>query len=48
MRYIRPVYKALYGSRMGRDLARRTFNECRGFYHPIAQKLAAQDVGLTL
>ena len=54
MKYCRAIYKALV--RVAPELARRTFVENRGFYHPIAASLiekvsfaqapTLQDIGL--
>jgi leukotriene-A4 hydrolase len=46
MKYLRPLYRALFRSNMGRDLALKTFSEVRASYHPIAQKMVAADLGL--
>jgi leukotriene-A4 hydrolase len=42
----RPLYRALYKSKMGRQLALDTFAAHRASYHPIAQKMVAADLGL--
>lgn len=47
MKYLRPLYRALYRSKMGKELARTTFEEARASYHPIAQKMVAADLGLS-
>ncbi|KAK3270653.1 leukotriene A-4 hydrolase, variant 2 [Cymbomonas tetramitiformis] len=46
MKYIRPLYRALFNSQMGRKTALDTFTKHQGIYHPIAQKMVAQDLGL--
>lgn len=47
MKYLRPLYRALYRSKMGRQLALDTFQAARASYHPIAQKMVAADLGLS-
>jgi len=44
MKFIRPLYKALYQSEMGKDLAVTTFLEHKDFYHPIGAKMVASDL----
>lgn len=44
MKFLRPLYKALYKSKMGRDIAVQTFQEFRQTYHPIAAKMVAADL----
>ncbi len=46
MKYLRPLYRSLYRSKMGRALALSTFEEVRASYHPIASKMVAADLGL--
>ncbi|GAX73644.1 hypothetical protein CEUSTIGMA_g1095.t1 [Chlamydomonas eustigma] len=46
MKYLRPLFRALFRSKMGKDLALQTFSEARASYHPIAQKMVAADLGL--
>eukprot|EP00934_Nitzschia_sp_Nitz4_P004400 Nitzschia sp. Nitz4//scaffold58_size112336//97116//99041//NITZ4_004049-RA/size112336-processed-gene-0.94-mRNA-1//-1//CDS//3329555037//4390//frame0 len=46
MKYTRPLYKALYKSKMGRELAKSTFLAHKDVYHPICTKMVAQDLGL--
>jgi len=46
MKYVRPLYRALFNSRVGRDLAVPTFLDHRHFYHPIAAKMVATDLGV--
>jgi leukotriene-A4 hydrolase len=46
MKFLRPLYRALFRSKMGRQLALDTFQEARASYHPIAAKMVAQDLGL--
>lgn len=49
MKFVRPLYRALHQSKMGREtnVAVETFLEHRDFYHPIAAKMVALDLGLT-
>lgn len=44
MKFLRPLYKALYRSKMGKDIAVQTFQESRQSYHPIAAKMVAADL----
>ena len=44
MKFTRPLYRALYKSRMGREIAVSTFLEHQDFYHPICVKMVAQDL----
>lgn len=44
MKFTRPLYRALYKSRMGRELAVSTFLANKDFYHPICVKMVAQDL----
>ena len=44
MKFTRPIYKALYKSRMGKALAVSTFLENKDVYHPICSKMVAQDL----
>ena len=46
MKYLRPLYRALYRSKMGRELALGTFAAARASYHPIAQKMVGADLGV--
>lgn len=39
LKYLRPLYKALFEHDSSRDEARRLFNRCRARYHPIAQNV---------
>ncbi len=38
-RYLRPLYRALFKSEMGRQAALDTFKACADSYHPIARKV---------
>lgn len=44
MKFTRPLYRALYKSRMGRQVAVSTFLANKDFYHPICVKMVAQDL----
>lgn len=44
MKFLRPLYKALYRSKMGKSIAVQTFQESRQSYHPIAAKMVAADL----
>jgi len=46
MKYVRPLYRSLFKSQKGRDLAVATFKEHRGSYHNIASKMIAKDLEL--
>jgi len=46
MKYLRPLYRALYRSKMGRETALSTFTAAKASYHPIAQKMLSVDLGL--
>ena len=46
MKFVRPLYRALYKSDMGKDIAVKTFLENREFYHPIAAKMVATDMSV--
>mmetsp|Transcript_3578 Transcript_3578/g.8032 ORF Transcript_3578/g.8032 Transcript_3578/m.8032 type:complete len:431 (+) Transcript_3578:381-1673(+) len=47
MKFVRPLYRALFHSEMGRDIAVSTFLENKDFYHPIAAKMVASDLDTT-
>lgn len=47
MKFVRPLYKLLYKSEMGRDLAVATFLQHKDFYHPICAKMVAIDLKVT-
>ncbi len=47
MKYCRPLYRALYASKMGKSAAVKAFKENSDFYHAIAAKMIAQDLGLS-
>ncbi|KAL3925632.1 MAG: hypothetical protein SGILL_000283 [Bacillariaceae sp.] len=44
MKFVRPLYRSLYRSDFGRDLAVKTFLNNADFYHPIASKMIANDL----
>ena len=44
--YVRPLYRALFKSKAGRQAALDTFEEAAGRYHPIARKMVAADLGV--
>jgi leukotriene-A4 hydrolase len=44
MKFTRPLYRALYKSKMGKDLAVTTFLKHKDFYHPICSKMVALDL----
>lgn len=44
MKFIRPLYRALFASRIGRQTALDTFAEWKANYHPIAAKMLAHDL----
>lgn len=46
MKYIRPLYKELYAREESKELAVKTFQDHRNFYHPIAAALIAKDLHL--
>lgn len=45
--YRRPLYRAMFKSKMGKQLAVDTFLKHRPGYHPIAQKMVAADLGIS-
>jgi len=44
MKYIRPLYRSLFASKMGKDIAVSTFLANKESYHPIAAKMVATDL----
>lgn len=46
MKYVRPLYRALYASKMGKKLAVIAFLQNKDFYHPICAKMIASDLKL--
>jgi len=47
MKYVRPLYRALYASKMGKSMATYTFLTNKDFYHPICAKMIASDLMLS-
>ncbi|KAL6763643.1 peptidase family M1-domain-containing protein [Haematococcus lacustris] len=47
MKYLRPLYRAMFKSKMGKQLAVDTFLKHKPGYHPIAQKMVAADLGIS-
>jgi leukotriene-A4 hydrolase len=39
-------FRALYKCKNGKELARKTFNEHKDFYHPICGAMVAKDLGV--
>lgn len=48
MKFTRPLYKALYRSNMGSELAVETFLKHKEMYHPICTKMVASDLSVSL
>jgi leukotriene-A4 hydrolase len=46
MKFVRPLYKALYKSKMGRRAALAQFQRVSMSYHPICEKMVASDLKL--
>jgi leukotriene-A4 hydrolase len=46
MKFVRPLYKALYKSKMGRRAALDQFQRVSMSYHPICEKMVASDLKL--
>lgn len=44
MKFVRPLFRALYESKMGIDLALDAFLQNKDFYHPICAKMIAMDL----
>ena len=44
MKFVRPLYRELFASSIGRKTALDTFAEWKTNYHPIASKMLAQDL----
>ena len=47
MKFVRPLFRALHESEMGRELAVDAFLKNKDFYHPICAKMIASDLKLT-
>jgi len=48
MKYIRPLYRSLYRSKIGKEIAIDTFLEHKDIYHPIATKMIATDLKVAI
>eukprot|EP00993_Chasmostoma_nieuportense_P005751 NODE_636_length_1991_cov_12.186695_g589_i0.p1 GENE.NODE_636_length_1991_cov_12.186695_g589_i0~~NODE_636_length_1991_cov_12.186695_g589_i0.p1 ORF type:complete len:631 (-),score=194.54 NODE_636_length_1991_cov_12.186695_g589_i0:97-1929(-) len=48
MKFIRPTFRALHASQMGKTLAVKVFREKQTTYHSIAAKMCAKDLGVEL
>jgi leukotriene-A4 hydrolase len=46
MKFTRPLYRQLYKSAAGRELALATFQKHKGIYHSICAKMVAKDLQL--
>ncbi len=44
MKYVRPLYRKLYRSKIGKGIAIDTFLQHKDIYHPIAAKMIANDL----
>ncbi|CAJ1911553.1 unnamed protein product [Cylindrotheca closterium] len=44
MKFVRPLYRALFKTKMGKKLAVDTFLKNKDFYHPIGVKMVAADL----
>lgn len=44
MKFVRPLYRSLFQSKIGKELAVSTFTKNIDFYHPIAAKMIATDL----
>ncbi|KAJ3057231.1 Leukotriene A-4 hydrolase [Rhizophlyctis rosea] len=47
MKFVRPLYRQLNKCKNGSELAKKTFQEHRAFYHPICAAMVAKDLGLS-
>lgn len=47
MKFVRPLYRALYQSKMGKEIALAAFVRNKDFYHPICAKMIASDLQMT-
>lgn len=47
MKFVRPLFRSLGASKMGKDSALRLFQEVADTYHPIARKVVSADLGLS-
>ena len=48
MKFVRPLYKSLFRSKMGKDIAVSTFLAHKDIYHPIASKMIAIDLKVAM
>ena len=48
IQFVRPLYRSLHNSKVGDTVARETFEANYEMYHPIAQKMVANDLGVNL
>ena len=46
MKFLRPLYRAMFKSSCGKQLALDTFSRLRDGYHPIASKMLSSDLGV--
>uniref|UniRef100_A0A7S2TWP0 Peptidase M1 leukotriene A4 hydrolase/aminopeptidase C-terminal domain-containing protein n=1 Tax=Lotharella oceanica TaxID=641309 RepID=A0A7S2TWP0_9EUKA len=46
MKFVRPLYRLLFASKLGKKMAVETFQAKRQVYHSIAAKMVAKDLGL--
>jgi len=44
MKFTRPLYRALFNSKMGKEIAIETFTKNSKIYHPICRKMVASDL----
>ena len=44
LKFVRPLYRALHNSKMGKQVAVSTFLKHKDFYHPICAKMIAADL----
>lgn len=48
MKYVRPLYRRLYRSKIGKKIAINTFLDHKDIYHPIAAKMIAIDLKVAI
>jgi leukotriene-A4 hydrolase len=46
MKYVRPLYRALFKTKNGKTLAQETFKKHKSFYHPICAAMVEKDLML--
>ncbi|GMH36402.1 hypothetical protein BSKO_04270 [Bryopsis sp. KO-2023] len=46
MKFVRPLFKILFESKMGKDLALKAFDELKGGYHPTCVRMVGIDLGI--